>query len=192
MDHLSGQLSGLAKGRGAAGIGLRFRTVCPETPQLLLDGVLRFRRHTVDLQLLGFSSLMRCGLTFGGPYSCEKRVRSRRSVHVARQCFCKGNVLSVKRLGGIIVLLDDGAIYRDSSKQAFGARVAQGLRVHLPVRAGRCMASNWAGSRRRFAAELELTGKQLLHACVVHEQNDKINRLNASLEAKIASTDRNE
>lgn len=34
-----------AKNRDAARFGLRFRTLCPTTPQLSIDGMPRFRRH---------------------------------------------------------------------------------------------------------------------------------------------------
>src|SRR5271157_303063 len=104
----------------------------------------------------------------------------------------EGSILAVERNRGVIVLLDLGAIDCDSSKQAFGTRVAQGLRVHLPVGACRSMPPNRACCRRCLAAEFKLAGEQPLHTLVIHEQHDKIDGLAASLEAKIASTDRNE
>src|SRR5208283_2801454 len=104
----------------------------------------------------------------------------------------EGNILAVERNRGVIVLLDLGAIHGDSSKQAFGTRVAQGLRVHLPVGASRGVPSNRTRCRRCLAAEFKLTREQSLHTLVIHEQDDEIDGLAASLEAKIAPTNRNE
>src|SRR5271165_7365000 len=52
------------------------------------------------------------------------------------------------------------------------------------------MPSNRTSSCRGFSAKLELAGKQLLYACVIHEQHDEVDRLRACLEAKIPATNR--
>src|SRR5579863_450744 len=54
------------------------------------------------------------------------------------------------------------------------------------------MSSNGTGGGRCFASEFKLTGEQPLHPLVIHKQHDEIDGLTPSLEAKVASTDRNE
>src|SRR5271169_4339762 len=99
-----------------SGASLLLRKPLLTMPRWSIADVPQLGRHAGERQLFGFSSLMRCGLIFSGPHSREERVRARRGVHVAGQCLGKGNSLAVERLGGIIVLLDHGTIYRDSSK----------------------------------------------------------------------------
>src|ERR1019366_4118901 len=184
---------GWGNNRGAVQFGSPPRTpplTAPRTFQL--PGLPQFGRHTGKPQLLGFGSFVSVRTFFGSIYRCEKRLGARRSAHFARQRLTEGNIFAIDRNGGVIVLLDLGAIHCDSSKQAFGARVAQGLRGHLPVGACRLMPSNRPGCRGGFAAEFKLAREQPLHTFVIHEQHDEIDRLSASLEAKIAAADRNE
>src|ERR1041385_1938317 len=45
------------------------------------------------------------------------------------------------------------------------------------------MASNRAGCGRSFTAYLELAGKELLHAFVIHDQHDEVDAFNADLQS---------
>src|ERR1700692_3679677 len=54
------------------------------------------------------------------------------------------------------------------------------------------MPSNRASGCGCFAAELEFARQQPLYTFVIHEQHDEVDRLSASLEAKVATPDGDE
>src|ERR1035437_6667099 len=85
-----------------------------------IASVPQFGRHTGKPQLFSFGSFVSVRTFFGSIYRCEKRLGARRSAHFARQRLTEGNIFAIDRNGGVIVLLDLGAIHCDSSKQAFG------------------------------------------------------------------------
>src|SRR6266568_4086519 len=49
------------------------------------------------------------------------------------------------------------------------------------------MTAHWAGSHAGIGAEFKLAAEQVLHASLVHDQHDQINRLRANLQAKAAA-----
>src|SRR5579859_5362192 len=74
------------------------------------------------------------------------------------------HVLSIECLDRVLVLVDHGAIQRNSAKHALAARVSENRRLQFPIGACFRIAANRTGCCRSIAANLELIGKQCLHS----------------------------
>src|SRR5205823_8500928 len=71
-------------------------------------------------------------------------------------------------------------------------RVAENLGTQLPVSVSGCVAPNRAAGYAGVSAELEFAVEQVLHATLIHDQHDQINRLAANLEPEAAALNREE
>src|SRR5258705_13557081 len=78
----------------------------------------------------------------GSSHGVKKITRCGRWRHLAgKQVFC-GQVTTVERFGGVVILLDHRAVDGYTCKHAFGARVGEERSLQLPVGAGFCVAAH--------------------------------------------------
>src|SRR5207244_5604050 len=75
---------------------------------------------------------------------------------------------------------------------ALRARVAQLLCPCLPIGVRRGMPADRPGGYAGVGAQFELAGEQVLHAILVHDQHDQINRLAADLQSEASTFDSEE
>src|ERR1700722_11307420 len=119
----------------------------------------------------------------------QERVRGWGRLDVSVQQGFERDHAVVEFASAVFVLLHDGAVQADAGEHAAGTRVGQYLRAHLPIRAAFGVASNGTGRYRGVGAEFKFAGEQVLHAVVVHDEHDQINRLAADLKPDTASGD---
>src|SRR5581483_7075884 len=65
------------------------------------------------------------------------------------------------------------------NKRALAAGIGED--ACLPGGIGRCRPSDWTGCRRHVCTQLEVTGQQVRHALVVHDEHQQIGALTADL-----------
>src|SRR5437667_516226 len=135
-----------------------------DDPQVFLFFVLLLVFHV----LLAFMAFR---LSAGCTHRLHERGRACRRPHISKQDLAKGDVFAVDGLCGIIVLLYDCAFQGESSKSSFGTRIGEHFGVQFPV----CSCGGMSTHRPRcggsFAANLELAGKQMLQAIIIHDQH---------------------
>src|SRR5581483_6643362 len=68
-------------------------------------------------------------------------------------------------------------------------RIAQHLRLELPVGIGSGMTAYGPGSDAGIRSQFELAVQEVMHAVLVHDQHDQVHGLAADLEAEAATLD---
>src|SRR5260221_1529820 len=111
------------------------------------------------------------------------------SFDLSRKRSLEGDHAAVEIAGAVLVLLDDGAGEFESGEKATETEIGQTLRPQLPIGIGGGVASNGTGGGAGIGTELELTGKQVIHAALVHDQHDEVGRLATDLQAETAAAD---
>src|SRR6266852_2200803 len=76
------------------------------------------------------------------------------SCHLPQQYRPSCDVASVDRVLGITVLAERRTFQREPGEHTFGTGIGQDLCIHLPVRPGLGMPSNWTCSRGSIPANL--------------------------------------
>src|SRR6266700_6933823 len=123
------------------------------------------RRSSPEALLFVF--LFGYGLGFCSANFRKERTGCRRNWHFAQQQSPSSDVRSIYRLPGIIVLTERCTFQCEPGERTFGAGVGQDLCVHLPIRAGLGMPSNWTRRCGSVPSNLEIAGEQPLHPFVI-------------------------
>src|SRR5579871_1809925 len=89
-----------------------------------------------------FSFLRGYGLDFCSPNFRKERLGCGRNCDLAQQQSPSGDLVSINRPPGVIVLTDRCSFQREASERALCTGVGQDLCIHLPIRAGLSMPSN--------------------------------------------------
>jgi hypothetical protein len=89
--------------------------------------------------------------------------------------------MAVDGASRVIVLLDYRTFQRQAGEYTFRARVGEYFGVQQYVSAGGSVTAYGARCHRSFTGKLELGGKQMLQATVVHNQHDQIHAFDTDL-----------
>src|SRR6202165_5691405 len=91
--------------------------------------------------------LFLCGLGFCSANFRKERLGCGWDPHFAQQQSPSCDLASIHRVPGITVLADRCTFQREPSERTLGTGVGQDLCIHLPIRTGRGMPTNWTSRR---------------------------------------------
>jgi hypothetical protein len=94
---------------------------------------------------------------------------------------------AVELSGGVFVLLNHCTVKTNSCKQTASSRVCEDFSSKLPIGGSFGVAAYRPCGDRGVRAQLELVGKQRLHAAVIHYDHYQVNSLSADLQANAAA-----
>src|ERR1039457_5791102 len=119
------------------------------------------------LLILLFSFLFSFPFGYGLGF-CSANFRKERlgyawSRYLAQQQSPSCDLASINRVPGITVLADRCSFQREPSEHTFGTGVGQNLCIHLRIRTGLGMPSNWTRCCHSVRSNVEITREQLLH-----------------------------
>src|SRR5437016_4748726 len=90
-------------------------------------------------------------------------------------------IAAVDSTHSVVVGAHERSVQRHACEHSLSPRIAQYLGIHFPVSPGGGVASDWASSGRCVGTDLELVGKQTVHAFPVHDHEHVVDTFQADL-----------
>src|ERR1035441_2226848 len=101
------------------------------------------------------------------------------SRYFAQQQSPRSDLVSIHRVSGVTVLADRRTFQGEPREHTLGAGVGQDFRVHLPIRTGLGMPSNWPCGRGSVRSNVEITFEQLLHPFFILNDQHHVHRFHS-------------
>src|SRR5579871_591444 len=139
-----------------------------------------------------FSFLRGYGLDFCSPNFRKERLGCGRNCDLAQQQSPSGDLVSINRPPGVIVLTDRCSFQREASERALCTGVGQDLCIHLPIRAGLSMPSNGARRCGSVPSNLEVALEQLLHSLFILDDQYDVYSFYTDLQTPASARNRDE